>query len=76
MLKFIFCVGPIYMLGPDKASKTCAADGVAKRLQFPAGAFGGQGHPSIRQVADGADDFKSGGHGLRGVTKTDSLHVA
>jgi len=75
-MKFIFRVGPIYMFVADKASKTCAADGVPKGLQFLAGALGGQFHPAVRKVPHGADDFKAGSHDFRGIAKTDTLHLA
>jgi len=75
-MKFIFCVGPTYTFVADKASKSCTTNGVAKRLQFFAGALGNQGNASVRQIADDAGDFKAGGDGFRGVAKSDTLHTA
>jgi len=63
------------MFVPDKASKTCAMDSVAKCLQFSAVALGNQFDASIRQIADGPRDFKAGGYGFRRVTKPDALHT-
>jgi len=75
-VEFIFCFAPIYTFVADKASKSCATDGVTKCLQFPAATLGNQFHPSVRQIADGANDFKTGGDGFRSVTKPDALHEA
>src|SRR5690242_5844004 len=74
--KFIFRVGPSYLLVPNKSSKTCIQNGGSKSLQFRPGALGEQFHPSIREITDGAGDFKAGGDGFGGVTKADTLHAA
>jgi len=75
-MKFIFCLPPNYTFVTDKASKSCATNGVMKCLQFPAGALGNQFNASVRQIADEAGDFKAGGDGFRGVAKPDTLHTA
>ena len=75
-MKFILCVTPIYTFVADKASKSCATNGVMKRLQFLAGALGNQFNAPVRQIADEAGDFKAGGDGFRGVAKSDTLHTA
>ena len=73
---FILRVTPIYTFVADKASKSRTADGDAKRFQFFGRAFGDQFHASVRQIADDAGDFKTGGDGFRGVAKPDTLHAA
>ena len=75
-MKFIFRNAPIYMFVPNKSSKTCVPDGGVESLQFRARALGDQFDAAVRQIADNASDFKSGGHGFGGVTEPDALHAA
>ena len=70
------CFGPRYLLVPDKASKTFIANGGAERLEFCARALGDEFDPAVRQIANGAADFKTGGDGFDGITKADALHAA
>jgi len=74
--KFIFCVAPDYLFVPDKSSKTCIMERGAESFKFRVAALGDEFHAAIRQIADGAGDLKTGGDGLGGVTKADTLHAA
>ena len=73
---FIFCVGPIYLLVADKASKSCTTDGFTKGLKFRALALGDEFNAAIGQIAHEAGNFKTGGDGFDGITETDALHAA
>ena len=74
--KLILRVLPLYLLIPDKSSKTCIAQRGLVGVQLLQPPFDNQFHPAVGQVADSADDFKTGGHGLGGVTEADPLHLA
>ncbi len=71
--KFVFRFSPDYLLVPNKSSKTCTKNRGAKLLQLSSVALGNQFNPSVGQVADDAGNFKAGGDGFGGVTKTDAL---
>jgi len=45
-------------------------------FQLRARAFRNQFHPSIGQVADGSDDFKTGRHRPRGIAKAYALNMS
>jgi hypothetical protein len=75
-VKFILRVAPTYTFVADKASKSRASDGVAKRFEFFARTFGDEFDAAVGQIAHNAGDLKTGGESLGGVAKADALDAA
>jgi hypothetical protein len=74
--KIILRGAPVCLFVADKASKSRAANRITKCLQFIPRTLRNKFDPAIRQIADGAGDFKTGGDRPGGVTKTNALHAA
>jgi len=73
--KLVGCISPQYLLVPNKSSQTCFPQRLAVSFQFRAVALENQFHSAIGEIADGADDFKTGGHGAGGIAETDPLDM-
>jgi hypothetical protein len=65
----------MYLLVPDKSSKTCVTQGRAESLEFIAGTFGDKFDPAIREVANGAGEVKAGGDSFGGIAEAHPLDL-
>jgi hypothetical protein len=61
---------------PNQRAHIRILEGAPKLFQFGPFAFYNQFHTSIGQISDGACDFKSKGHALRGVSEPYTLHAS